>query len=73
MSTDSGRLPEPLVNNWDWQMSAACRGMDSDLFFHPPKERSKARHRRIIAAKAICETCPVIEHCLEHALVVQEP
>jgi WhiB family redox-sensing transcriptional regulator len=73
MATDDGRLPEPLADNWDWQLEAACRGMDSNLFFHPPNERSRARNRRVAAAKTICGTCVVVECCLEHALLVKEP
>ena len=26
---DTQRLPEPLVANWEWQTTAACRGLDS--------------------------------------------
>jgi hypothetical protein len=29
-------LQTPITENWDWQMTAACRGVDSDAFFHPP-------------------------------------
>jgi WhiB family redox-sensing transcriptional regulator len=47
--------------------------MDSAFFFHPDAERGAAREKRIATAKAICATCPVIAHCLKHALDVQEP
>ena len=64
---------KPLVENWVWQSQAACRGMDTTAFFHPPRERGKTRTRRIAVAKQICEQCPVIDECLQHALRVREP
>ena len=70
---DIKRLPEPLVVHWEWQGKAACRGMDTDTFFHPPNERDTARQGRIAAAKAICRGCPAVTECLDHALRVREP
>jgi WhiB family redox-sensing transcriptional regulator len=70
---DVTRLPAPLLDRYEWQRDAACRGMDSDAFFHPPAERNAARDQRISRAKAVCGTCPAIARCLEHALTVREP
>ena len=70
---DIDRLPEALLDHWDWQLEAACRGMDSSTFFHPPGERDAARHHRAANAKSICRQCPVIEERLAHALRVREP
>jgi WhiB family redox-sensing transcriptional regulator len=70
---DIVRLPGPAIHHWEWQAKAACRGMDSSTFFHPPKERNSERERRVIAAKAICLECPAIADCRAHALRVQEP
>jgi len=70
---DTERLPEPLIDHWEWQGSAACRGMDSATFFHPPDERNAARDKRIEQAKEICRQCPAIMACREHALRVREP
>ena len=39
---DFSRLPGPNADLWDWQLSAACRGVDSSLFFHPEGERGAA-------------------------------
>jgi WhiB family redox-sensing transcriptional regulator len=64
---------KPLVENWVWQSQAACQGMDTTSFFHPPRERGKTRRDRVAAAKRICHQCPVIAQCLEHALRVREP
>lgn len=70
---DVTRLPGPLADWWDWQMRAACRGMDTSVFFHPEGERGEARRRRERAAQAVCATCPVQLQCAEHALRVREP
>lgn len=70
---DTRRLPGAVVHEWDWQLAAACRGMDSSRFFHPPQERNAARLERIAQAKAVCRSCPAIAECLTHALKVREP
>jgi WhiB family redox-sensing transcriptional regulator len=70
---DINRLPGAQLDHWDWQRDAACRGMDSSLFFHPPNERDAARDNRAARAKAICRECPVVAECLDHALRVREP
>lgn len=44
-----------------WQVEAACRGMDPDLFF-PGRGESTA------AARAVCQECPVRQECLDHAM-----
>ena len=62
----------PSVSNWDidpeeipsdpeWMDYAACRYMDTNIFFPPTKG--------LKAAKAICATCLVKAKCLEYALV----
>ena len=70
---DLVRLPGPQPEKWEWQLRAACRGMDSSLFFHPFNEQMPDRQRRIDAAKAICGSCPAVAECRTHALTVQEP
>lgn len=67
------RLPGGHADVWDWQLKAACRGEDPNIFFHPEGERGAARAARDAAAKAICASCPVIRQCAEHALAVREP
>jgi WhiB family redox-sensing transcriptional regulator len=67
------KLPQAVSEEWDWQLRAACRGADSELFFHPSGERDPARTRRELAAKAVCARCPVIDRCLDHALALREP
>lgn len=46
----------------------ACRQNDPELFHHPSAERGISRSRREMAAKAICNVCPVIEECREYAI-----
>lgn len=70
---DTSRLPGPNADIWDWQLEGSCRGMDSALFFHPDGERGPARARREAKAKQICQACPVLRLCRQHALKVHEP
>lgn len=69
----TSRLPEPIHQEWDWQLHAACRGVDERLFFHPSGERGRAHDEREAAAKRICARCPVRKRCLDHSLAVREP
>lgn len=70
---DFSRLPGPNADLWDWQLHAACRGVDSSLFFHPEGERGAARSARENSAKEVCMRCPVRAECAAHALAVREP
>lgn len=70
---DYSRLPGPTEDNWNWQESAACRGLQTSVFFHPDYERGPARERRESQAKAVCQSCPVLEQCRRHAMEVREP
>lgn len=70
---DIRRLPSPNPDVWNWQIEGSCRSMDNALFFHPDDERGQARARREAQAKAICQRCPVLDKCREHALAVHEP
>jgi WhiB family redox-sensing transcriptional regulator len=71
--TDLRHLPGPSPDFWEWQLQAECRGMDTEVFFHPDNERGPRRAAREAAAKAVCARCPVIRQCAEHALRVREP
>lgn len=70
---DVHRLPRPVTENWEWQLRAACRAMDSAQFFHPDRERGGPRIDRDEAAKTVCRSCPVIVPCRRHALAAHEP
>jgi len=52
-------VPGPEV----WGSSAACRGMDADLFY--PEGRGAVIPLAVIE---VCEGCPVIEQCRTYAL-----
>ena len=71
--SDVRSLPLSHRNNWDWQLEAACRGRDTEAFYHPERERGPSRLRRERAAKKVCSGCPVIENCLRWALTTREP
>lgn len=49
------------TRNLDWKAEAACRDLETDLFF-PENEAAAA------PALAVCEVCPVREACLDFAL-----
>ena len=57
----------PLLDEWDWQTHAACRGMDASVFFSPVYERGDARRQREQRAKTVCRRCPVQGPCATFA------
>ncbi len=67
------RLLHPVTAEWDWQLHAACRGVDTGVFFSPEAERGSRRLARERVAKAVCSTCPVLATCRDHAIRAGEP
>ncbi|WP_225826524.1 WhiB family transcriptional regulator [Streptomyces naphthomycinicus] len=63
---------KPLLRTWEWQAEAACRGMDSSVFFSPAGERGNARRRREEAAQEICLHCPVRVPCAGFAAASEQ-
>lgn len=60
--------PEPIALHnsalpGDWKLAAACRGIDTDLFF-PRRGQDQTD------VKVICETCPVRVECRDYSLGV---
>ena len=53
---------------WSWRLRAACRHIDSAVFFPPDGERPPQRDARETRAKAICGGCPVIRQCAAYAI-----
>jgi WhiB family redox-sensing transcriptional regulator len=49
-----------------WRESAACRFLDTELFF--PISKTGLALAQIREAKAVCESCPVRPSCLTFAL-----
>ncbi len=62
------KRPTPVVETWEWQTHAACRGLDVAVFFHPDSERGPSRRKREEQAKAVCAGCPVRQTCLDWAM-----
>jgi WhiB family redox-sensing transcriptional regulator len=58
---------------WSWRAHAACRTVDTAVFFGGDGERLGARRARERHAKAICAACPVLLPCRTYALVYREP
>jgi WhiB family transcriptional regulator, redox-sensing transcriptional regulator len=53
---------------WSWRLRAACRQVDSAVFFPPDGERPPQRDARETRAKAICASCPVLRQCAAYAI-----
>lgn len=53
-----------------WRRAAACRDMDTELFF--PRGETGAPLEQTVAAKAVCAACPVHVACLEFAMVTRQ-
>jgi WhiB family redox-sensing transcriptional regulator len=71
--SDVSRLPGASVDKWEWQLLGACRGEETELFFHPENTLGARRAAREATAKAICAPCPVLERCRAYSLTVREP
>jgi WhiB family redox-sensing transcriptional regulator len=61
LELDLGFLQAPVLEERPWAVFAACRGIDSDLFF--PLTKDQEAH-----ALTICGTCTVLDDCLDYAL-----
>lgn len=51
--------------NQNWRQSAACRGVDAEIFYPASEEDADT-------AKAVCGECGVVQPCLEYALSYRE-
>ena len=70
---DTGWLPGPILEEWEWQFADAGRDADPTLFFLADGERGCRRAAREVTAKATCRRCPVRRECATHALATREP
>lgn len=52
----------------DWREAAACKGLDSDLFYPAKNFADNTKE-----AREICESCPVNKQCLEVSVRNSEP
>ncbi|HEY5882789.1 MAG TPA: WhiB family transcriptional regulator [Nakamurella sp.] len=73
LALDPHQLRRAVGEDWEWQTFGGCRGMDVNLFYHPPGESRRAKTQRINHAKTICQTCPVVGECASWALRTREP
>lgn len=63
---------KPVHDKWEWQYDGACRDADPESFFLEPNMRGLNKRNREVDAIKICNTCPVKQECLDHALSVPE-
>ena len=63
---DSGRQDSGRQDGASWRESAACRFLETDLFF--PIGKTGLAVAEIQRAKAVCASCPVRQPCLTFAL-----
>lgn len=64
----SCRTFELVQVNWDL---AACRDMDTDLFF-PVTETGPLCKAQIEQAKGVCNRCPIMERCRAWAIATAQ-
>lgn len=65
------RRSVPLVESCSWLSAAACHGQGR-LFYNEVDEPRRIRRTKERHAKRICARCPVVNECLEHALIRPE-
>jgi WhiB family redox-sensing transcriptional regulator len=65
MSYDDINLPTRPQLDETWRDYAACKGIDTRLFF-------PERGDDTLAPKRICASCPVAEQCLDYAMTLNE-
>lgn len=54
-------------------MSAACAGIDPKVFFEDAWDDTTNKERKgAEAAKAICQSCPLRDHCLDLSIELNE-
>ena len=56
--------------NREWQVHAACRGADTELFFPNARYGTRQIIRRAVenTRREYCGNCPVVERCREYAM-----
>ena len=54
-------------------MDGACRQANPEPFFNPEGKADGERRSRASLAIAVCNRCPVLRMCRDHALQVREP
>ncbi len=70
MRVDNAFDAEDARENERWRRGAACRNMDTELFF--PRGETGVPLEQTVAAKAVCAGCPVRTACLEFAMATRQ-
>src|SRR3954462_644740 len=65
-------LPPPLVEAYEWQDRAECRHLSVAVFFEPDSSRGRVREEHEEMAKRICQRCPGLAACREHAIAAED-
>lgn len=71
-SLSPGKNLLPIYDMWEWQHHGNCKNMDTEIFFLEDRVRGPEKRKRESAAVKICQSCPVIDKCREHALLTPE-
>lgn len=61
------------LDEMEWQVKAACRGVSTDIFYYAETQRGALRKQYEVQAKQICNECPVRMQCAAHAIRTDEP
>ena len=67
---DNGHVKDWFDQRDAWRGLAACRGMDTDLFY--PEGRGRTLRAREELARDTCMACPVARECREAAAELPE-
>jgi WhiB family redox-sensing transcriptional regulator len=68
----TARLPQPLLDVYEWQGRGACRQEAVGLFFDSDAHRGASRAAHENAAKEVCRRCPVLAQCRAHGLACED-
>jgi WhiB family redox-sensing transcriptional regulator len=60
-------ISEMSNKDFSWQEHAACRGVETDLFFLEEKQTG-INQKKLADARDMCNRCSVAEKCLDFAL-----
>ncbi|SDP63373.1 WhiB family transcriptional regulator, redox-sensing transcriptional regulator [Pedococcus dokdonensis] len=66
------RLPQPTLDEYEWQDRASCRSVPVAVFFQSENARGGVRAAGEEAAKRVCRVCPVIAQCRVHAIAAED-
>jgi WhiB family transcriptional regulator, redox-sensing transcriptional regulator len=58
-----------LAVDESWAQYAACRGEDPELFYPEVNDERGLYNQRVRDALQVCVDCPVVDQCLQYALV----